>query len=203
MLQAYGLTETAAAATATPAKHNVIGTVGTPIRGASVKIDSPDKDGVGEICIRGPILMKGYYRDEAATRAAIVDGWYHSGDLGRLEPDGSLVITGRSKDVIILANGKNVYPEELEAHYGQSPWIKEMCVLGISGPEGDERMRAFSGSVGVDYISARQPLCNADGCLTRVGPAASDVVTSDTVHLTDSGSVFLIKAIQGDLFKRP
>jgi len=141
MLQAYGLTETAAAATATPAKHNVIGTVGTPIRGASVKIDSPDKDGVGEICIRGPILMKGYYKDEAATRAAIVDGWYHSGDLGRLEPDGSLVITGRSKDVIILANGKNVYPEELEAHYGQSPWIKEMCVLGVSGPEG-ERLHA-------------------------------------------------------------
>jgi long-chain acyl-CoA synthetase len=141
MLQAYGLTETAAAATATPVKHNVIGTVGTPIRGVSVKIDSPDHEGVGEICIRGPILMKGYYRDERATRAAIVDGWYHSGDLGRLQPNGSLVITGRSKDVIILANGKNVYPEELEAHYGQSPWIKEICVLGVSEAEG-ERLHA-------------------------------------------------------------
>lgn len=141
MLQAYGLTETAAAATATPAKHNVIGTVGTPIRGVSVKIDSADKEGVGEVCIRGPILMKGYYRDERATREAVIDGWYHSGDLGRLEPDGSLVITGRSKDVIILANGKNVYPEELEAHYGQSPWIKEMCVIGVAEPEG-ERLHA-------------------------------------------------------------
>jgi long-chain acyl-CoA synthetase len=141
MLQAYGLTETAAAATATPAKHNVIGTVGRPIRGVSVKIDAADKDGVGEICIRGPILMKGYYRDERATQGAIKDGWYRSGDLGRLESDGSLVITGRSKDVIILANGKNVYPEELEAHYGQSPFIKEMCVIGVSEPEG-ERLHA-------------------------------------------------------------
>jgi len=141
MLQAYGLTETAAAATATPEKHNVIGTVGTPIRGVSVKINTPDNEGIGEICIRGPILMKGYYKDERATRAAVVDGWYHSGDLGRLEPDGSLVITGRSKDVIILANGKNVYPEELEAHYGQSPWIKEICVLGVSEP-GGERLHA-------------------------------------------------------------
>ena len=141
MLQAYGLTETAAAATATPAKHNVIGTVGRPIRGVSIKIDSADQEGVGEICIRGPILMKGYYRDERATRGAITDGWYHSGDLGRLERDGSLVITGRSKDVIILANGKNVYPEELEAHYGQSPFIKELCVIGVSEPEG-ERLHA-------------------------------------------------------------
>ena len=141
MLQAYGLTETAAAATATPAQHNVIGSVGQPIRGASVKIDAADKEGIGEICIRGPIVMKGYYRDDRATKAAIVDGWYHSGDLGRLSPDGSLFITGRSKDVIILANGKNVYPEELEAHYGQSPWIKEMCVMGLTEPEG-ERLHA-------------------------------------------------------------
>jgi long-chain acyl-CoA synthetase len=141
MLQAYGLTETAAAATATPTKANVIGTVGRPIRGVSVKINSPDAEGVGEVCIRGPIIMKGYYRDDRATRESVIDGWFHSGDLGRLEPDGSLVITGRSKDVIILANGKNVYPEELEAHYGQSPWIKEMCVMGIAESEG-ERLHA-------------------------------------------------------------
>jgi long-chain acyl-CoA synthetase len=143
MLQAYGLTETAAAATATPARANAIGTVGKPIRGVSVKIDTPDKDGIGEICIRGPIVMKGYYRDEKATRASVRDGWYHSGDLGRLQPDGSLVITGRSKDVIILANGKNVYPEEMEAHYGQSQWIKEICVIGVTGAESEgERLHA-------------------------------------------------------------
>jgi long-chain acyl-CoA synthetase len=143
MLQAYGLTETAAAATATPVRANAIGTVGKPIRGVHVKIDTPDKDGIGEICIRGPIVMKGYYRDEEATRASVRDGWYHSGDLGRLQPDGSLVITGRSKDVIILANGKNVYPEEMEAHYGQSQWIKEICVIGVTGAESEgERLHA-------------------------------------------------------------
>jgi long-chain acyl-CoA synthetase len=85
--------------------------------------------------------MKSYYKDEQATRKAVIDGWFHSGDLGRLQPDGSLVITGRSKDVIILANGKNVYPEELEAHYGKSNWIKEICVMGITEPEG-ERLHA-------------------------------------------------------------
>ena len=141
MLQAYGLTETAAAATATPAKANTIGTVGSPIRGVSIRIDAPDKEGVGEICIRGPIVMKGYYQNEKSTREVLKDGWFHSGDLGYLRPEGSLVITGRSKDVIVLANGKNVYPEELEAHYAQSPWIKELCVLGISEPDG-ERLHA-------------------------------------------------------------
>jgi long-chain acyl-CoA synthetase len=141
MLQAYGLTETSAAATATPPEAMVIGSVGKAIRGVSVKIDSPDANGVGEICIAGPILMKGYYKDEQATRAVLSDGWFHSGDLGYLRSDGNLVITGRSKDVIVLANGKNVYPEELEAHYSQSVWIKELCVLGISEAEG-ERLHA-------------------------------------------------------------
>jgi long-chain acyl-CoA synthetase len=141
MLQAYGLTETAAAATATPTQANVIGTVGRPIRGVSIRINSPDKEGTGEICIRGPIVMKGYYLDEKSTSESIREGWFYSGDLGYLRPDGNLVITGRSKEVIVLANGKNVYPEELEAHYSQSAWIKELCVMGISGSEG-ERLHA-------------------------------------------------------------
>jgi long-chain acyl-CoA synthetase len=141
MLQAYGLTETAAAATATPVKANVIGAVGSPIRGVSIRIDAPDKDGVGEVCIKGPIVMKGYYKDERSTQESVKDGWFHSGDLGLLQRDGNLVITGRSKDVIVLANGKNVYPEELEAHYSASPWIKELCVLGVSEP-GGERLHA-------------------------------------------------------------
>ena len=141
MLQAYGLTETSAAATATPPDALVIGTVGRAIRGVSLKIDSPDAKGVGEICIGGPILMRGYYKDDEATRAVLSNGFFHSGDLGYLRPDGNLVITGRSKDVIVLASGKNVYPEELEAHYSQSLWIKELCVIGVPGSEG-ERLHA-------------------------------------------------------------
>ena len=135
MLQAYGLTETSAAATITPIGDNHIGTVGIPLRGVTVRIDSPNDEGVGEVWIRGPVLMKGYYRAPDETSEVIHDGWLLTGDLGFIDEDGSLSITGRSKDVIVLANGKNVYPEELETHYAQSPFIKEICIVGI--PEDD------------------------------------------------------------------
>src|SRR5262249_5744377 len=133
-------TETSAAATATPVSSNRIGSVGKPIRGVAVRIDSPNEQGIGEVWIRGPILMKGYYRDERRTYEDRRDGWFRSGEVGFVDPDGNLAITGRSKDVIVLASGKNVDPEEIEAHYGKSPFIKEICVLGVldkAGPEGE------------------------------------------------------------------
>jgi long-chain acyl-CoA synthetase len=132
VLQAYGLTETAAAATVTPMGDNRIGTVGKPIRGVTIRIDNPNDKGVGEVLIRGPVVMKGYYRAPEKTAQAIKDGWFYSGDLGFIDKDGFLTITGRSKDVIVLANGENVYPEELETHYSKSPYIKELCILGVS-----------------------------------------------------------------------
>src|SRR6266571_1658756 len=132
VLQAYGLTETSAAATVTPVDDNRIGTVGKPDRGVTVLIDSPNDGGIGEVWIRGPVVMKGYYRDPEQTSQAIKDGWFHTGDLGFIDAGGHLTITGRSKDVIVLANGENVYPEELETHYSQSPFIKELCILGLT-----------------------------------------------------------------------
>jgi long-chain acyl-CoA synthetase len=132
VLQAYGLTETSAAATITPPKANRIGTVGTPIRGVTIRIDNPNEKGVGEVLISGPVVMKGYYHAPEKTTEAIKNGWFLSGDLGCIDSDGYLSITGRSKDVIVLANGENVYPEELETHYSKSPFIKEICVVGIS-----------------------------------------------------------------------
>jgi long-chain acyl-CoA synthetase len=132
ILQAYGLTETSAAATATPLHDNRIGTVGRPLRGVTLHIDSPNSRGVGEVWIRGPILMKGYYNAPELTSQAIKDGWFRTGDLGFIDADGYLTVTGRSKDVIVLANGENVYPEELETHYSRSPFIKEMCIIGIA-----------------------------------------------------------------------
>ncbi len=131
MVQAYGLTETSAAATATPVAANAIGTVGLPLRGVSIRIDNPNDVGIGEVCVRGDILMQGYYRNEEATTQAIRDGWLHTGDLGQLDSDGNLVITGRSKDVIVLSTGKNIYPEEVEEHYEKCPYVKEMCVMGL------------------------------------------------------------------------
>jgi long-chain acyl-CoA synthetase len=141
-VNAYGLTETSAAATVTPVRDNKIGTVGKPLRGTSIRINSPDDQGVGEVCVRGPLLMKGYYLDDAHTAEMIQDGWLHTGDLGFIDSDNNLTITGRSKDVIVLANGKNIYPEEIETHYAQSPYIKELCVLGVTesadAPEGEK-----------------------------------------------------------------
>ena len=132
VLQAYGLTETSAAATITAPSNNRIGTVGTPMRGVTIRIDNPNEKGIGEVLIHGPIVMKGYYHAPDKTAEAIKNGWFLSGDLGCIDSDGFLSITGRSKDVIVLANGENVYPEELETHYSKSPFIKEICVIGIS-----------------------------------------------------------------------
>lgn len=137
MVQAYGLTETSAAATITPVSRNAVGTVGLPLRGVSVRIDSPNDSGIGEVCIAGDVLMQGYFRNPEATDEALKAGWLHTGDLGQLDGDGNLTLTGRSKDVIVLANGKNIYPEEVEEHYEKCPFIKEMCVIGMpdaSGP---------------------------------------------------------------------
>ncbi len=140
ILQGYGLTETTGACTVTRVKNNVIGSVGPPLPGAEVKILSP---GTGEILIRGPMVMSGYYKNPAATEEAIRDGWFCSGDLGRLDARGNLFVTGRKKEVVVLPNGKNIYPDELEAHYLQSPYIREIAVLGVfSQQERGERLHA-------------------------------------------------------------
>src|SRR5438094_3238826 len=147
VLQAYGLTETSAAATITPVGDNHIGTVGIPLRGVTVRIDSPNHEGIGEVWVWGPVLMKGNYRALDQTAEAIKDDWFHTGDLGCIDADGCVSITGRSKDVIVLANGENVYPEELEIHYSRSPFIKEICIIGTSedaGSPGAETLHAIT-----------------------------------------------------------
>ncbi|HTZ97418.1 MAG TPA: AMP-binding protein, partial [Terriglobales bacterium] len=148
VLQAYGLTETTAAAFANPPNNIVIGSVGPPLPGVEVKIsDSQTQEGtpqpVGEILIRGAIVMKGYWNRPDATAATLKDGWLYTGDLGYLDPAGNLFITGREKEVIILSNGKNVYPEEVEDQYLKSQFIKEICVLGLEGSAGQpDRLHA-------------------------------------------------------------
>jgi long-chain acyl-CoA synthetase len=149
ILQAYGLTETSAAAFATSPKDNVIGSVGKPLPGVESKIFDPQPQesgpAIGEIIIRGAIVMKGYWNRPDATDAVLKGGWFHTGDLGRFDADGNLFITGRMKEVIVLSNGKNIYPEEIEAHYLKSAFIKEIAVMGLEGPPGDptaERLHA-------------------------------------------------------------
>jgi long-chain acyl-CoA synthetase len=131
ILQGYGLTETSGAVTVTRFEDNIIGSVGTPLNGVEVKIDEPNEAGVGEVLIRGPIVTAGYYRNpEADDEAFTPDRWFRSGDLGHFGRGGHLYIVGRKKDVIVLPSGKNVFPEDVEAHYERSPLVGEICVLG-------------------------------------------------------------------------
>ena len=135
ILQGYGLTETAAVATATRLDDNLIGSVGTPLNDVEIKLDVPNEAGIGEVLIRGPIVTPGYYHNAEANAAAFTsDGWFRTGDLGRFDAAHHLFIAGRSKDVIKLPSGKNVFPEDVEAHYEHSPFVSEVCVLGVHDP---------------------------------------------------------------------
>jgi long-chain acyl-CoA synthetase len=131
--EGYGLTETAPVLTVTSPKTKPIpGSVGQPLPGLEVRIDAADATGVGEVIARGRNIMAGYWGDEDATAASIKDGWFHTGDLGRFDEDGNLYLVGRSKDIIVDSNGKNVYPDEIEDLYRDSPFIKELSVVGLS-----------------------------------------------------------------------
>ena len=133
-LQGYGLTETAPIAALTPEYQPKVGSAGKAIPKGEIKIEDPNEDGEGEVLIKTPTLMIGYYEDEKATNEVIevIDGerWFHSGDIGYLDKDGFLYITGRSKNVIVTQNGKNIYPEEIELLLAQVPEIKECMVYG-------------------------------------------------------------------------
>jgi long-chain acyl-CoA synthetase len=136
IVQAYGLTETSGAATLTTPGDAHLDTVGRPLPGVEIEILASEGDGLdGEIAIRGPIVTPGYYNRPDATAAAMSGGWFLTGDLGRKDQAGRIAITGRKKEVIVLASGKNIYPEEIEAHYRQSAYITEICVMGLSTPE--------------------------------------------------------------------
>jgi long-chain acyl-CoA synthetase len=149
VLQAYGLTETTAAVYANSPTNNVIGSVGKALKGVEGKMvdPQPPEDGspaTGEIALRGAVVMKGYWNRPDATAAVLRDGWFYTGDLGYFDADGNLFLTGRKKEVIVLSNGKNIYPEEVEAHYLKSPFIKELAVMGLEGKpaEGGDRLHA-------------------------------------------------------------
>jgi long-chain acyl-CoA synthetase len=147
ILQAYGLTETTAAVFANSPSSNVIGSVGKALKGVEAKIvgTQPQEDGApasGEVVLRGPVVMKGYWNRPDATAAALRDGWFYTGDLGYFDAFGNLFLTGRTKEIIVLSNGKNIYPEEVEAHYLKSPYIKELAVIGLEGKAGEDRLHA-------------------------------------------------------------
>jgi long-chain acyl-CoA synthetase len=129
ILEGWGMTETSTAATIARPDAFKFGKVGRAFKGCEVKIA---KD--GEVLVRGPNVFKGYYKNEEATRETLVDGWLHTGDLGEIDEDGYLSITGRKKDIIITAGGKNITPANLEAEIKQSQWVSQCVVVGDRRP---------------------------------------------------------------------
>ena len=136
-VQGYGLTETAPVLAAENVKNIRYGSIGLPMPDVDIKIDNPNEEGIGEIIAKGPNVMLGYYEDEEATNAVIdKDGWFHTGDLAYMDKDGFIFIAGRQKNVIVLKNGKNVYPEELEQLISELPYVAENMVFGM--PKDDD-----------------------------------------------------------------
>ena len=136
-VQGYGLTETAPVLVAENVKNIRYGSIGLPLPDVDIKIDNPNEEGIGEIIAKGPNVMLGYYEDEDSTNEVIdKDGWFHTGDLAYMDKDGFIFIAGRKKNVIVLKNGKNVYPEELEQIIGELPYVTENMVFGM--PKDDD-----------------------------------------------------------------
>jgi len=158
LLQGYGITETSPIISAECPGQRRSGSVGRILPGIEVKIDTPDEEMVGEILVRGPNVMRGYYRNPLATTEALPDGWYRTGDLGRLDPDGFLFICGRARNLIVTPNGKNVYPEEVENELLKSPYIAETMVYGRKVAPVTEEIHAliYPNQEALDEFAGRQ-----------------------------------------------
>jgi long-chain acyl-CoA synthetase len=129
VLEGWGMTETSTAATISRPDAFKFGTIGKPFAGCEVKIADE-----GEILVRGPNVFQGYYKNEEATRETLVDGWLHTGDIGEIDDDGYIKITGRKKDIIITAGGKNITPANLEGEIKQCQWVSQCVVVGDRRP---------------------------------------------------------------------
>ena len=143
MYQGYGLTETSPVVSAEDDKYRRLGSIGKAFPSLEVKIDEPDEDGIGELMVKGDTVMLGYYNNEEATKESIEeDGWFHTGDLAKIDKDGYIFISGRKKFVIVLKNGKNIFPEEIEFLVNKIEGIKESFVYGRPEDDGDYKICA-------------------------------------------------------------
>lgn len=149
-VQGYGLTETSPVLTAENEKCIKFGSVGLPLPEVEIDIDNPNEEGIGEIKAKGPNIMLGYYEMEEETNNVLKDGWFYTGDLGYIDKDGFLFITGRKKNVLVLKNGKNVYPEEIELLINNLPYVAESMVYG--NPKDDDLIVSAKIVYNKDYI---------------------------------------------------
>lgn len=142
LLNGYGLTETSPVISAENDNYKKPGSVAFALPNITIKIDNPNENGIGEIIVKGPNIMLGYYENEEANNEALQDGWFHTGDLGYYDKDGYLFVTGRKKNVIVLKNGKNIYPEEIEILISRLPFVSENLVYG--NPTKDNDLEVFA-----------------------------------------------------------
>ena len=142
-LQGYGLTETSPILTLNRLRKFKDDAAGIPLPNVEIRIDRPDEEGRGEIVVRAPSVMMGYYKNDEATRQVLSDGWFATGDYGFLDADGFLHVSGRKKNVIVAANGKNVFPEELEDQINAIPFVLESAVYGARTENGSEDICAM------------------------------------------------------------
>jgi len=155
VFQGYGLTETAPVLTGeniTAIRH---GSCGLALPNVELKIDAPNEEGIGEITAKGPNVMLGYYENEEATAAVMKDGWFHTGDLGYIDKEGFLFITGRKKNVIVMKSGKNVYPEEIESFVNCLPYVAESMVYGK--PKNDDVLLSVKIVYNEEYVQEKYP----------------------------------------------
>lgn len=154
-VQGYGLTETSPVLSAENEKCIKFGSVGLPLPEVEIKIDNPNTEGIGEIIAKGPNVMLGYYEMPKETEKVLKDGWFHTGDLGYFDKYGFLFITGRQKNVIVLKNGKNIYPEEIEQLVNNLPYVSESMVFGL--PKGDDLLLSVKIVYNKDYVKEHHP----------------------------------------------
>ena len=175
-LQGYGLTECSPLVAGNNDFYKKSDSAGLPIPNVKYKIDNPNDSGVGEILVKGPNVMLGYYNMPEETEKALKDGWFHTGDLGRIDENGFLYITGRCKSVIVTKNGKNIYPEEVEYYLNDSPLISESLVLGIQKENDDETYINAQILPNIDAIT--EYLKGSVPTKTEIKKLISDVVSS-------------------------
>lgn len=177
VLQGYGLTECSPLVAGNNDFYRKDDAAGLPIPNVEYKIVNPNEEGVGEIAVKGPNVMLGYYKNEEATKEAIRDGWFYTGDLGRIDKDGYLYITGRSKSVIVTTNGKNIYPEELEYYLNEEEVIAEAIVLGVEDEKSHDtvvkakifpNIEAIKEMLKVDFPSKEQIMEVITNCIQKI-----------------------------------
>jgi len=165
-IQGYGLTETAPVLCAENDKFIEYGSVGFPMVNVEVEIDNPNEEGIGELKAKGPNVMLGYYKNEEATNEVLKDGWFYTGDLAYKDKKGAIHITGRKKNVVVLKNGKNIYPEEIELLINNLIYVKESMVFGL--PKDDDLLLSAKIVYDEDYIKANWEDATEEGIKERI-----------------------------------